>query len=390
MINTLQSPTSVDLLITAQGLPPDAQLWLHPQALTGRWSSLDGLNVEADGRLRVTRFPATVYGILMAPQQQSSVQLEVLSSGNSPFTVNIAELVRGILVGGNSYQRVLPMCLAYVPNVPVAHGICPGGRVYSTDADFDLGLLINVNHNAPNSNQLQLNNAVTPLPFIWIPLSGRGTIAKVNTQTGQILGEYLSAPQGRYRNPSRSTVDLNGNVWVGNRDEATGGKGSIVRIGLSENYQCVDRNGNGRIDTSTGLDDVKPWPNPGGVDNNGGVSSAEDECIITYLRTNGTNVRTLAVDANNNVWAGGYGNLVHDLLDGITGATLRTIYPGCGGYGGLIDSYGVLWSARYLRTVSCVTTRLPIAFNASLCQAPTAWVSTATESSGTAGLTRAA
>ena len=187
VINTLQSPTSVDLLITAQGLPADAQLWLHPQALAGRWSSLDGLTAEADSRLRVTRFPATVYGILMAPQQQSSVQLEVLSSGNSPFTVNIAELVRGILVGGNSYQRVLPMCLAYVPNVPVAHGICPGGRVYSTDADFDLGLLINVNHNAPNSNQLQLNNAVTPLPFIWIPLSGRGTIAKVNTQTGQIL-----------------------------------------------------------------------------------------------------------------------------------------------------------------------------------------------------------
>ncbi len=73
----------------------------------------------------------------------------------------------------------------------------------------------------------------------------------------------------------------------------------------------------------------------------------EDECIITYLRTNGTNVRTLAVDANNNVWAGGYGNRVHDLIDGITGAPLRTITPACGGYGGLIDSYGVLWSARY-------------------------------------------
>ncbi len=38
VINTLQSPTSVDLLITAQGLPPDAQLWLHPLALAGRWS----------------------------------------------------------------------------------------------------------------------------------------------------------------------------------------------------------------------------------------------------------------------------------------------------------------------------------------------------------------
>ncbi len=57
--------------------------------------------------------------------------MEVLSSGNSPFTVTIAELVRGLLVGGNSYQRVLPLCLGYLPNVPVAHAVCPGGRVYS-------------------------------------------------------------------------------------------------------------------------------------------------------------------------------------------------------------------------------------------------------------------
>jgi streptogramin lyase/uncharacterized protein YegL len=347
VINTLQSPTSVDLVITAQGLPAGGQLWLHPQALAGRWTSLDGLAVEPDGRLRLLRFPAAVYGIALAPQQQTSVRLEVLASANSPFSVTLSEMVRGNLVGGNTYQRVLPPCLTYLPQVQRSTDVCPGGRIYTNDADFDLGLLINVNHNAPNNNQLQLNDAVTPLPFIWIPLSGRGTIAKVNTENGQILGEYLSAPQGRSRNPSRSTVDLNGNVWVGNRDENSGGKGSIVRIGLAENFQCIDRNGNGQIDTSTGLGDVKPWPNLGGVDNNGGVSSAQDECIITYLRTNGSNVRTLAVDANNNVWAGGYGNRVHDLIDGITGATLRTITPACGGYGGLVDSYGVLWSAYH-------------------------------------------
>jgi streptogramin lyase len=191
-----------------------------------------------------------------------------------------------------------------------------------------------------------LNEEVTPFPFIWIALSGRGTVAKVNTETGEVLGEYLSAPNGRGRNPSRTTVDLNGNVWVGNRDESSDGKGSVVHIGLEENLQCVDRNGNGVIDTSTGLGDVKPWPNPGGVDDNGGVSSAEDECIINYVRVNGTKVRTVAVDpATNDVWVGGYTNRVHDLIDGDTGAILKTINPGCGGYGGLVDGNGVLWSA---------------------------------------------
>ena len=200
--------------------------------------------------------------------------------------MGLTELVRGNVVGGNSYQRYLPPCPIRLPIILKPGGPCPSPRIYTVDTDFDQGLLINVNHKAPNNDQLQLNDKVTPLPFIWIALSGRGTIAKVNTETGAILGEYLSAPDGRYRNPSRTTVDLNGNVWVGNRDEATGGQGSVVHVGLKENSQCVDRNGNGVIDTSTGLGDVKAWPNTGGADTNGGVATAQDECIIDYLRVN--------------------------------------------------------------------------------------------------------
>ena len=100
-------------------------------------------------------------------------------------------------------------------------------------------------------------------------------------------------------------MDNNGNVWAGNRAESSDNKGSAVRIGLDENCQCVDRNNNGKIDTSTGLGDIKPWPNTGGADNNGGVSTAEDECIINYVRTAATGARSIAVDVNNNVWIGG-------------------------------------------------------------------------------------
>ncbi len=55
------------------------------------------------------------------------------------------------------------------------------------------------------------------------------------------------------------------------------------------------------------------------------------------------------MDASNNVWVGGYTNRMHDLIDGDTKATLRTISPSCGGYGGLLDSFGTLWSANIER-----------------------------------------
>jgi len=219
-----------------------------------------------------------------------------------------------------------------------------GSRTYTLDADFDEGTLVNLNHDDV-ADQLQLDSEATPFEFIWVAASGRGTIVKIDTVTGAILGEYWSAPQPMAKNPSRTTVDSNGNVWAGNRNESGGGQGSVVHIGLQENGQCVDRNSNGVIDTSTGLGDIKAWTNSGGADTNGGVSTAADECIIHFVRTSGTNVRTLAVDASNNIWIGGYGNRVHQLYNSSGVPIGPPISLGCGGYGGIIDANGVLWSA---------------------------------------------
>jgi streptogramin lyase len=222
--------------------------------------------------------------------------------------------------------------------------------MFTSDKDFDNGILVGINHMIVH-NQLQLNNEPSPFNFIWIAASKRGSIIKIDTITGKILGEYWSSPDGHGRDPSRTTVDTRGNVWAGNRAEngSVDGvvKGSIVQIGLLENGQCVDRNGNGVIDTSSGLGDIKPWTNKNGADDQGGVSTAKDECIINYLRTNSTGVRTLAVDANNNLWVGGRGNFMHELIDSNTGQFIpgTNFTDRCGGYGGFLDKNGVLWSS---------------------------------------------
>lgn len=235
---------------------------------------------------------------------------------------------------------------APVEGQPPGLGLVAMPREYTLDADFDEGTMVGVNHDFPNNDQLQLDRIPSTFPFLWVAASGRSTIVKIDTVTGQVLGEYESRPRGLGGDPSRTTVDLNGAVWVGNRAEGNSALGgSVVRVGLLETGGCVDRNANGRIDTSSGLGDVRPWANAGDADTAGGVSTAQDECITSYVRVPATGVRTIAVDADNNVWIGGLGNHVHVLLDGLTGRILERVDAPCGGYGGLVDGNGILWSA---------------------------------------------
>ena len=78
------------------------------------------------------------------------------------------------------------------------------------------------------------------------------------------------------------------------------------------------------------------------------VEDAEDECILIFQAVHGQGVRHVSVDARNNVWVGGVTNRTFDLLEAETGRVLATFDEGVqnlGGYGGLMDGNGVLWSA---------------------------------------------
>jgi len=107
---------------------------------------------------------------------------------------------------------------------------------YTLDSDFDEGSLVGLEHNNTH-NQLQLSNgSQSALPYIWVPNSNEGTVSKVNTLTGMEIARYRTGPQSS-TNPSRTTVDLEGNCWLGNRQT-----GTAIKIGLLENNCYIDRN----------------------------------------------------------------------------------------------------------------------------------------------------
>ncbi|MFZ4539695.1 PEP-CTERM sorting domain-containing protein [Propionivibrio sp.] len=246
----------------------------------------------------------------------------------------------------------------------VSGGALAGSFTFSTTAEWATGVLTNTNGLPPpatGNGHVRLDEVVlTPFNHIWVAMSGRGTAVRINTDhqdadkrvtlaesaagNGAVYGEYRTAPQGQATDPSRTTVDKNGDVWVGNRAQANAQQGgSVVKLSATPTGT-----------TSTGVwngsnFNVLDWNNAGGADTLGGKSTAADSAVSLYVRTPGTANRTLAVDANNDVWVGGYNNKLHQKLDGTTGVAIGApVDLGANsGYGGLIDGNGVLWSAGW-------------------------------------------
>jgi len=256
-------------------------------------------------------------------------------------------------------------------------------HTYTYNADFNLGQMSGL---VAANDRLQFQTSLpAQFPYLAVACSDRHTVARVNTTNGIVVGEYRTATaitNAVPPNPSRTTVDQYGNVWVANRDDNWTGEeslGSITRIGLilggtryrknangtytvdplgqyvslaSATYNtCLDRDGDGYIRTSRGLADILPWSNQRGgqteVDSGGGVSTAEDEAILEYTRVASTGTRTVAVDRWNDVWVGGWETKNHLKVDGLTGQPFaNSVFdPDRGGYGGVIDANGVLWSS---------------------------------------------
>ncbi|MDA7910674.1 hypothetical protein N9274_01280 [Akkermansiaceae bacterium] len=253
----------------------------------------------------------------------------------------------------------------------------------TSDQLDEMATLVNLNL-VDGKLELPPAGTIKTLPYIWMAASSRSTIVRINTNTGTVIGEYKTQPGSAWQSgdPSRTTVDQFGECWVGNRNDIFDGltdlsgndlKGSVIRVGFVDggtrhikdvagNFvpnpngeyiiggtpspSVVDRDGDGAIRTSTGLGNTLQWDFANsGINDAGGVSAANDECITNFVRTQSSKNRALALDSNNDLWVGGTGNNIYQHIDGQTGTRLAA-HSIPGGYGALIDGNDVLWSVR--------------------------------------------
>lgn len=213
--------------------------------------------------------------------------------------------------------------------------------------------------------------------YIWIANSNEGTISKVNTQTLVEEGRYIVRPDSA-GNPSRTSVNLNGDVVVANR---AGGATMIA----ARAEDCPDPN-----NTSTGAADVKAWPDgcvlwhtPFAYDSqrpiawsqgnynestcrhedmkvwtsthdsgtntaeifklNGDDGSVEGQVTINGVQTHVYGIYGAAVDADGNFWGS---ELSSGLLINVDIDTMvaRTWPMAAAGYGMTVDSDGFVWT----------------------------------------------
>ncbi|MBI5500110.1 MAG: hypothetical protein HY907_07685 [Deltaproteobacteria bacterium] len=182
--------------------------------------------------------------------------------------------------------------------------------------------------------------------YIWIADTGEGKLSKLCTLDGVEVGRYWTSPQTTGGDPSRTSVNLHGDMVVTNR-EVSGGPSSVTKFaGLLED--CIDRNGDGTIQTSTGPTDVKPW--------------GEDECMLWNSPLSGGSAigaRATAWDGTENaetgeggfVWIGALTSNQVFKLDGDDGAILEQTRVTNSPYGGVIDGRGNFWVVGAMCTI---------------------------------------
>jgi len=206
-------------------------------------------------------------------------------------------------------------------------------KYFTSDADFSGCFRLRVD---AGSDRLQLSASCPPYPFVWAACRTSGTVYKIDADTGAVRAGYLTGPgDSASTKPTAVSVDQFGNCWIANSVQS-----SITCIGSVQNRTCVDRNRNGRIDTSPGPWSVLPWQ----VNN-----SPLDECLLRYVSIAGSSTveAYIAVDARNGLWWGPYGgSLLWHYEDGTGNLTAWDVFPSGDalGLGLVVDHNQNLWS----------------------------------------------
>ena len=176
--------------------------------------------------------------------------------------------------------------------------------------------------------ELDAKKANVDLNHIWIAGTGAKVISKLNTKNGAEVGRYYSCGS-----PSRTSVDIEGDVWVGCRSG-----GQVMKI-INKKANCPDQNGNGVIETAEDLNGNNQ------IESNEMKPFGQDECVRFIVKPSpGENViRAAGVDKDNHVWVGGWNTKTLWRLHPDTGAVVDSINLGCNPYGLVIDQKGTIW-----------------------------------------------
>jgi DNA-binding beta-propeller fold protein YncE len=90
-------------------------------------------------------------------------------------------------------------------------------RTFASNVDFEEGEMVGVSHHLSNELALDTDVFVFETPYIWVPLFTLNKVARVDTKTAAVVTIPLVLGAASCVNPSRTTVDLSGGVWLGCR-----------------------------------------------------------------------------------------------------------------------------------------------------------------------------
>jgi streptogramin lyase len=191
--------------------------------------------------------------------------------------------------------------------------------------------------------------STTTSDFLWVVNVAESTVSKWDATARREIARYrVGLPAGECNGrccwdngcnmPSRVVIDGNGDAYVANR--AFGMQGTVTKI-AGDRADCVDRNGNGMIETSTGAGNVLPY----------GASASSDECVLWNANVGASNavLRSITIDRgdasapNGYVWVSGYEARRLWRLNPRTGAVLNELNVSIQPYGSVVTRDGTLW-----------------------------------------------
>ncbi len=246
-----------------------------------------------------------------------------------------------------------------------------------------------------------LNQGAAEFYFMWIANDAQGWVSKYDTRTGREVGRYFSVipkdcsnsagppcaggailptiQADRSWHPSRTALDLYGDMFVANR--GIGQQGSVTKI-ANDPSSCIDRNGNGTIQTSRDINgdgQISPLAADGEmiIPSDMANPNTYDECVLFTKPVGGippgggVGGRALAVSAGiegsaGDVWVGIYFESRMYKMSSANGELLPVAPGGLtyvpisfGPYGAIVDRLQRLWvvepGAAHLALINTLT-----------------------------------